>query len=80
MISFWGVDHGDVVSKAVLTSKGREKIKSKNFAYPDKKAYPIQDKAHARNALARAAQDKTSGSYSHVAAKVHAKYPDIGKD
>lgn len=78
MISAFGVDHG-VVSKKVLTTEAREKIKPKNFAMPKSKSYPIQDKAHARNALARAAQSKTKGSYKAIAAKVHAKYPDIGR-
>jgi hypothetical protein len=73
----FGIDHG--ISKSVLTAKGREKIKAKNFAMPKSKSYPIHDRAHARNALARAAQSKTKGSYSAVAAKVHAKYPDIGR-
>jgi hypothetical protein len=36
----------------VLTSAGREHIKSSNFAIPGKRKYPIHDIAHARNALA----------------------------
>lgn len=79
MISAFGIDHGEGVSKKVLTQKAREKIKSKNFVYPGSKSYPIHDRAHARNALARAAQSKTKGSYEKVAAKVHRKFPDIGQ-
>jgi len=83
-ISAFGVDHGETVSatavsKSVLSAEGREKIKSKNFVYPGSKSYPIHDRAHARNALARAAQSKTKGSYEKVAAKVHRRFPDIGR-
>ena len=70
--------HRDV-GKSVLTAAGRAKIKPKNFVYPGSKSYPIQDRAHARNALARAAQSQTKGSYETVARAVHAKYPEIGK-
>lgn len=45
---------------AKLTTKGRKRMKSKQFALPKEKAYPINDKAHARNALARVAQNGTA--------------------
>jgi hypothetical protein len=76
-VSAFGVDHE--IEKSVLSAEGREKIKPKNFAMPQSKSYPIHDRAHARNALARAAQSQTKGSYKAVAAKVHEKFPDIGK-
>lgn len=41
---------------AKLTYKARKKLPSKEFALPDERKYPIYDKAHARNALARVAQ------------------------
>jgi hypothetical protein len=59
------------------TAKGTKRLKSSQFAYPSKRAYPINTKARARNALARAAQSKTSGTYAHVARAVKAKYPSI---
>lgn len=71
------------------TMKQRKAIPSKNFALPGKGAgpsgkgpgaYPIHDKAHARNALARVAQHGTPEEKATVRRKVHAKYPDIGKD
>jgi len=37
---------------AKLTTRDREKIPAKKFAEPEKRAYPIEDKAHARNAKA----------------------------
>jgi hypothetical protein len=42
-----------------------------------KKAYPIDTKARARNALARAAQSKTGGSYAKVERAVNRKFPSI---
>jgi hypothetical protein len=56
------------------TAKGVKKLKASDFAYPKTREYPINTKKRARNALARAAQKGTSGSYSHVAKKVKAKY------
>jgi len=47
----------------------------KSFAGP-KKTFPIQDKAHARNALARAHFAKDPEA---IRRKVHAKFPSIGK-
>lgn len=64
---------------ADLTAAARDKIKSKNFAEPKKRAYPIEDPAHARNALARVSQFGSSAEKAQVRAKVHAKYPGIGK-
>jgi hypothetical protein len=57
---------------ADLTAKKREKLPTKDFGLPEKartKAakkqsgnYPMPDKAHARNAKARAAQQQQSGN------------------
>ena len=60
-----------------LTTKARKHIKSSNFALPGKR-YPIHDKAHARNALARVAQHGTPEEQAKVRAAVHRKFPDIG--
>jgi Family of unknown function (DUF6582) len=62
---------------AKLTSKGRAKIKSSNFAEPGKRKYPIQDAAHARNALARVSQFGSPAEKKQVRAAVHRKYPGI---
>ena len=64
---------------AKLTSKRRKKLPKTAFAYPSQRKYPIHDRAHARNALARAAQKKTMGTYAHVLAAVRRRYPDMGK-
>lgn len=62
---------------AVLTTKARKHIASKNFALPGRH-YPINDASHARNALARVSQFGTPAQKAEVRAKVHSKYPSIG--
>ena len=49
---------------AKLSSGARDKLPAKDFAEPEKRAYPIEDKAHARNAKARAAQAVKAGRMS----------------
>lgn len=56
------------------SAKGTSKLPRSAFAYPSKRAYPINTPKRARNALARAAQSKTSGTYQHVARAVRARY------
>lgn len=63
---------------AKLTAAARKKISGKNFAGPDR-SYPIEDASHARNALARVSQHGSPALKAKVRAKVHAKYPDMGK-
>jgi hypothetical protein len=67
-----------------LTTKQRNALPSSAFVYPSKRKYPVPTKAQARragiserqrqathrNALSRAAQRNTSGSYPTVARKV----------
>lgn len=60
-----------------LTARGRKHIKSKNFGLPKQKKYPIHDKAHARNALARVEQHGTPKEKAEVRRRVCAKYPNI---
>ena len=61
-----------------LTAKARKAIPTKDFAGPDR-SYPVEDRNHARNALARVSQFGTAALKAKVRAKVHAKFPDIGK-
>ena len=63
---------------AKLTGKSRRRMSSSSFALPGKRKYPINDKAHARNALARVAQHGTPAEKKRVRAAVHRKYPSIG--
>ena len=47
-----------------LSTKSRDKLPAKDFAEPNKRAYPIEDKPHARNAKARASQAVKAGRMS----------------
>jgi len=62
-----------------LSTKDRNKLSKKSFALPGKRKYPIPDKAHARNALARVAQHGTAAEQKKVKAAVHKRFPSIGK-
>ena len=62
-----------------LTSKERDDLPAKDFALPGRR-YPVEDKPHARNALARVSQHGTPAEKAKVRKKVHAKFPSIGKD
>jgi hypothetical protein len=68
---------------AKLKAAARKKLPSSSFAVPSKKpgsgSYPIPDKSHARNALARVSQHGSSAEKAEVRAKVKSKYPGIGK-
>lgn len=61
----------------------RSALPNSAFAYPSQRKYPIDTKARARNALSRAAQSGTSGSYQHVAEAVRRRYgnaiPTVGR-
>jgi len=61
---------------AVLTAKGRRAIKPSNFALPGGR-YPIHDVEHARNALARVAQNGTPEEKQKVRGAVRRKWPSI---
>jgi hypothetical protein len=54
---------------AKLTSEQRNKLKESTFCGPDR-SYPVPDKAHAVNALARAKQHASSELYSKIKACV----------
>lgn len=62
-----------------LSTKERRKLSKKQFALPGKRNYPIPDKAHARNALARVAQRGTPAEQKKVRAAVKKRFPNIGK-
>jgi hypothetical protein len=66
-----------------LKARRRAALPASAFAYPKQRKYPIDTKARARNALARAAQSGTSGSYRTVAKAVRTRWgdaiPTVGK-
>lgn len=49
---------------AKLTAAKRDKLPKKEFGEPSKKAYPMPDKAHARDAKARASEEERKGKLS----------------
>lgn len=59
---------------ATLNAKARKALPASDFVFPSKRAYPIHDKSHAENALAR-----SNGKPEHAAvvAAVKRKYPDL---
>lgn len=62
---------------ARLSGRQRKDLPKSEFAEPEKRAYPINDASHARNALARVSQHGTASEKSKVRAEVKKKYPDI---
>lgn len=64
---------------ARLTTKQRKVLPKSDFAVPSKRGYPVNDPAHARNALSRVSQFGSPSEKKAVRAKVQAKYPGIGK-
>jgi hypothetical protein len=69
---------------ARLTTERRKELPKKDFAVPSRgegKAkrggYPIPDKSHARNALARASQFGTPKVKAEVRSAVERKFPGI---
>jgi len=71
-----------------LTAKARQHLPKSSFALPGKGtgpkgagagSYPIPDKSHARNALARVSQHGSSEEKARVRAAVHRKFPSIGQ-
>lgn len=72
---------------AVLSTKQRKNLPKSDFARPGKGegpkgkgagSYPIPDRSHAANALARVSQHGSPTEKKEVRAKVHKKYPDMG--
>ena len=63
---------------ARLTTAARNRLPASAFAVSGRR-YPIEDRAHARNALARVSQFGSPAEKAAVRAKVHRKYPNMGK-
>ena len=67
------------MGKDLSNSKNRKKLSKKSFALPGQRKYPIPDKAHARNALARVAQNGTPAEQRKVREAVKKRFPSLGK-
>lgn len=65
---------------AKLTSEARNDLPTSDFAIPETRSYPIHNKSHARNALARVAQHGSPEEKARVRRAVHRRYPDIGEE
>ena len=68
------------MAKDLSDTDNRKKLKKGSFALPDERKYPIPDKAHARNALARVAQHGTKDERKKVRAAVEKRYPSLRKN
>lgn len=60
-----------------LTAAARRKIPTRRFGLPKQRKYPLNDAAHARDALARVSQFGSSEEKAKVRAKVHRLFPGI---
>jgi hypothetical protein len=47
---------------ATLSEKKRDRLKNSTFGLPEEHKYPMPDKSHARNAKARASQQRKKGN------------------
>jgi hypothetical protein len=56
------------------SASGTSRLPSSAFAYPAKRAFPINTVGRARSALSRARMSSNSASYAHVAKAVRARY------
>lgn len=66
------IEEDEIMTK--LTTKARAKLPKTAFAEPGKRKFPVNDKAHARNAKARASEMEHKGKISQATkAKIDAK-------
>lgn len=65
-----------ITKMAKLTAKARNAIPRGSFAIPSKRAYPIENLSHARNALARSSGKPEQ---AQVQAAVYKKFPNLKK-
>jgi hypothetical protein len=47
---------------ATLDEAKRDRLKDSTFGLPEERKYPMPDKSHARNAKARASQERNAGN------------------
>ncbi len=60
-----------------LTYQARQNLPASSFVEKKKRKYPIEDAAHARNALARVSQHGSPTEMAAVRAEVRRRYPGI---
>ena len=62
---------------ARLSASQRRNLPRGDFAMPKQRKYPINDRSHARNALARVSQYGSPAQKTRVRSAVRKKYPGI---
>lgn len=62
---------------AKLTSSQRDKLAAGEFVFPTKRAYPLNNKSHARAALSMVAAHGTPAQRAAVRDAVARRYPSI---
>lgn len=62
---------------AKLTTEQRNALPDSAFAIPESREYPIHDRTHAVDALARVSANGSDDEKRRVAMAVHRKYPDL---
>jgi hypothetical protein len=79
MQDFVGIKNIDELVKHAkkLTTEARKDLPKSDFVFPEEEKYPIHDKSHAQNALARVEQHGTPEEKAAVKRKVKEKYPDM---
>lgn len=65
------------MSRGALTAKRRKALRPGAFAFPKTRRYPIHDRSHAINALARARQSGSRSTYTTVRRAVCRRYPKL---
>ena len=60
-----------------LSYHERMKLPAGEFVFPERRAYPIPDAAHARDALSRVSAHGTEEEKEEVCKAVAARYPEI---
>ncbi|MEU7435739.1 hypothetical protein AB0B07_33600 [Streptomyces sioyaensis] len=65
---------------AKLTGRQRRKLPKSKFALPGRRAYPIDTKARARNALARASQNESKATQKTIRSRVTKMWPSLKKN
>ena len=61
-----------------LTTNKRNRMRSSSIALPEKRAYPINDKSHARNALSRL-HNATPAEQKTIKKAIDKRYPGLRK-
>jgi hypothetical protein len=62
---------------ATLNAAQRKALSTKVFGLPEKRAYPMEDKTHARAAMSRASANATPAEQKRIRAKAHRMYPGM---